>query len=59
MLDTLIILFVSLAAMFVAYRAMTLNNADDTPPDADADTAGKRKPKWAREPKRRPPRTKR
>lgn len=59
MLDTLIILFVSLAAMFVAYRAMALNNTNDTPTDSDADTTGKRKPGWATESRRRSPGTKR
>lgn len=59
MLDTLIILFVSLAAMFVAYRAMALNNAADSAADEDAEPSGKRKPGWAADAPRRTPRYKR
>jgi hypothetical protein len=59
MLDTLIILFVSLAAMFVAYRAMAADKTNEAPTDPEASASGKRKPGWATERQRRSPRTKR
>ena len=60
MLDTVMILFVAVAAILVAYRAMTVSNADKITGDSEVQAPDEpAKPKWAAGRQSRAPRSKR